>query len=68
MAARIIAVADTYDAITSHRPYQTAMSRGFAVERIRSLAISELDPRVVAAPEIVIELRQLSMEQNELPN
>jgi putative nucleotidyltransferase with HDIG domain len=68
MTARIIAVADTYDAITSHRPYQTAMSRAFAVERIRSLAASKLDPRVVAALEMVIELGQLFTEQDKAPN
>ncbi len=68
MTSRIIAVADTYDAITSHRPNQPAMSRGFAVERIRSLAESKLDSRVVAALEIVIEFGQLFTEQGELPN
>jgi putative nucleotidyltransferase with HDIG domain len=68
MAARIIAVADTYDAITSHRPYQNAMSRGFAVERIRSLAVFKLDSRVVAALEMVIKLRQLFTERDEPPN
>jgi putative nucleotidyltransferase with HDIG domain len=68
MAARIIAVADTYDAITSHRPYQIAMSRRFAVERIRSLAVSNLDPRIVAALEVVIKLGQLFTKTNELPN
>jgi HD-GYP domain-containing protein (c-di-GMP phosphodiesterase class II) len=68
MTARIIAVADTYDAITSHRPYQTAMSRGFAVQRIRSLAVSKLDPRVVAALEIAVEFGCLFTEQNIAPN
>jgi putative nucleotidyltransferase with HDIG domain len=68
MTARIIAVADTFDAITSHRPYQTAMSRRFAVERIRSLAVSKLDPRIVAILEVVIKLGQLFTKTNELPN
>ena len=47
--ARIIAVADTLDAITTNRPYQSAMDLDFAMERIRSLAISRFDPEVVAA-------------------
>jgi putative nucleotidyltransferase with HDIG domain len=68
LVARIIAVADTYDAITSQRPYQPAMSRGFAVERIRSLAVSKLDPRVIAALETVIRVTQLFEAQAELPN
>ena len=34
--ARIIAVADTFDAITTNRPYQSAMDLEYALERIRS--------------------------------
>ena len=48
LMARIIAVADTLDAITTNRPYQSAMDLDFAIERIRSLAISRFDPDVVA--------------------
>ena len=51
LMARIIAVADTLDAITTNRPYQSAMDLDFALERIRSLAISRFDPEVVAALE-----------------
>jgi hypothetical protein len=50
------------------RQYQTATNRAFAVERIRSLAVSKLDPRVVAALEIVIKLMQVFTERYELPN
>ena len=49
MMARIIAVADTLDAITTNRPYQSAMDLDFALERIRSLAVSKFDPDVVNA-------------------
>jgi HD-GYP domain-containing protein (c-di-GMP phosphodiesterase class II) len=49
MMARIIAVADTLDAITTNRPYQSAMDLGYAIERIRSLAISKFDANVVNA-------------------
>ena len=51
LMARIIAVADTLDAITTNRPYQSAMDLDFALERIRSLAISRFDPEVVSALE-----------------
>jgi HAMP domain-containing protein/HD superfamily phosphohydrolase YqeK len=54
MMARIIAVADTFDAITTNRPYQTAMDIQFARDRIHSLAISKFDPVVVAALEASI--------------
>ena len=52
--ARIIAVADTFDAITTNRPYQSAMDLEYALERIRSLAISRFDPKVVEALESAI--------------
>jgi putative nucleotidyltransferase with HDIG domain len=54
LMARIIAVADTLDAITTNRPYQSAMDIDFAIERIRSLAVSRFDPTVVAALETAI--------------
>jgi HAMP domain-containing protein len=54
MMARIIAVADTFDAMTTNRPYQSAMDLEFALERIRSLAISKFDPAVVKALESAI--------------
>ena len=55
LMARIISVADTLDAITTDRPYQAASGIEFAVERIRSLAVTRYDPRVVAALETAIE-------------
>jgi HD-GYP domain-containing protein (c-di-GMP phosphodiesterase class II) len=61
MMARIIAVADTFDAITTNRPYQTAMDIQFARDRIHSLAISKFDPAVVAALEASIESGRLRL-------
>jgi len=49
LMARVIAVADTLDAITTNRPYQSAMDLTYAVERIQSLAVSRFDPAVVDA-------------------
>src|SRR6202030_2729480 len=37
MMARIIGVADTLDAMTTNRPYQTAMELDYAMNRIRAL-------------------------------
>jgi len=54
MMARIIAVADTLDAITTNRPYQSAMDLEYALDRIRSLAVTRFDPQVVAALEKAI--------------
>ena len=61
MMARIIAVADTFDAMTTNRPYQTAMEVEFAVERIKSLAISKFDPEVVQALVTAIETGKLRL-------
>ncbi len=47
--ARIIAVADTLDAMTTNRPYQAAMDLGASMERIRSLQVKKFDPAVVDA-------------------
>jgi HD-GYP domain-containing protein (c-di-GMP phosphodiesterase class II) len=52
--ARIIAVADTFDAITTNRPYQSAMDLEYALERIRSLSVTRFDPKVVEALESAI--------------
>ena len=61
LMARIIAVADTLDAITTNRPYQSAMDLDYAIERIRSLAQSGFDPRVVAALESAIHAGKLRL-------
>ncbi|HLX07136.1 MAG TPA: HD domain-containing phosphohydrolase [Thermoanaerobaculia bacterium] len=47
--ARIVAVADTFDAITTNRPYQTAANLQFAVETITRLTGSRFDAKVVTA-------------------
>lgn len=47
--ARILAVADTYDALVSDRPYRRGMRPGQAVEVIGRQAGVQLDPGVVEA-------------------
>jgi GAF domain-containing protein len=47
--ARIISVADTYDAMTSDRPYRKGLDKRFAVSEIRYCAGSQFDPKVVRA-------------------
>lgn len=49
LAARILALADVYDALTSERPYKEAWSHPRAVEWITSQAGKHFDARVVAA-------------------
>jgi putative two-component system response regulator len=49
LAARIVAVADVYDALTSERPYKTALRPEVAREMIERETGSHFDPEVVAA-------------------
>lgn len=49
LGARIIAVADTFDALTSARPYRPAKSHEFAIAILREEAGVQLDAAVVAA-------------------
>jgi len=51
--ARIIAVADTFDALTTNRPYQQARDAEAALKVIQSLSGKRLDPTAVAAIEAV---------------
>jgi HD-GYP domain-containing protein (c-di-GMP phosphodiesterase class II) len=49
LAARIVAVCDAYDAITSDRCYRPARSRSAAREELRREAAGQFDPAVVEA-------------------
>ncbi|PYV76294.1 MAG: hypothetical protein DMG96_14665 [Acidobacteria bacterium] len=49
MLARIIAVADTFDALTTNRPYQQAHDCEDALRIIHSISGKRLDPTAVAA-------------------
>ena len=48
LAARIIAVCDAYVAMTSDRPYRSAVSTAEAIEELRGCAGSQFDPAVVS--------------------
>jgi putative nucleotidyltransferase with HDIG domain len=49
LGARIVAVADTFDAVTSKRPYRDAMAEREALSLLWSEAGRQLDPKVVTA-------------------
>lgn len=46
---RVITVADTFDAMTTDRPYQKAFTLEFALNRIKSMSGIKYDPKVVDA-------------------
>lgn len=47
LGARIVAVADAYDAMISNRPYRRAFSQAIAIERLRANADIQFDGEVV---------------------
>lgn len=49
LAARVLAVADAFDAMTSERPYRPALLMREALEELYSNAGGQFDPRVVEA-------------------
>jgi len=48
LAARIIAVADAYDAMISDRPYRKALSKEYALNEIMNCSGKQFDPMIVA--------------------
>lgn len=49
LVSRMLAVADTWDAMTSDRPYRRGMDDSEALLRLKKAAGSQLDPRMVTA-------------------
>ena len=66
LMARIIGVADTLDAMTTNRPYQTAMDLDYAMERIRALAGTKFDSVVVNALESAVQHGKLRLSAVEV--
>jgi len=65
LSARIVAVADCYDAVTTDRPYQKAYEPRFAAEVITKLAGSRFDAKVVTAFLRAFELGDLVQHVRE---
>jgi len=60
--AAIIAVADAFDAMTSARPYKSALSNEEALQELALFAGRQFNPRLVQVLHEVIESRPLSAE------
>jgi len=54
LESRIILIADTFDAMTSNRPYRDAIPRAVALAEIERVAGSQLDPSAAALVRDVI--------------
>lgn len=60
LGARILAVADSYEAMTSDRPYRRAMPKERAIRELKAGSGTQFDPRVVKAFLSVLEKGDLS--------
>jgi HD-GYP domain-containing protein (c-di-GMP phosphodiesterase class II) len=74
LMARIIAVADSFDAMTHDRTYQTAMEGGYALRIIRTLSGRKFDEKVVeafcrvyASGEVVLPKRKEATKKQGVP-
>ena len=63
LLARVIAVADTFDALTTNRPYQQAHTPDQALGIIKNLAGKRLDPAAVAALLAVYERGEIKIQR-----
>ena len=65
LVARIIAVADTFDAMTTSRPYRSGLPREKAAAEIIAAAGSQLCPRVVASFRALFENGRFTLAASE---
>lgn len=63
--ARIIFIADTYDAMTSTRPYRLALEREAAFRELRKYAGTQFDPTLVETFILAISRRQQAAESED---
>ena len=62
LAARIAAVADSFDAMTSHRPYRRGRTLDEAVAELRRCAGTQYDARMVAALELAVGRGMIALD------
>jgi len=65
MPVRIIGLADTFDAMTSERPYRESLSLGSTLSEIVRLAPQKLDPQAVQA--LLVQVRRDAVGSNRTP-
>ena len=65
VGARIVAIADSYDAMTTDRPYRAALSQQEAVRRLREGSGTQWDADLVECFVMLIETGQLQLPIND---
>ena len=63
LGARVVAVCDAFDAMTTNRPYRHRIGEPAALAELRRCAGTQFDPRVVAAFVRVLEREMTAAEQ-----
>lgn len=66
IGARILAVADAYDAMTSNRPYRKSLNKKDVVDELKSEALAQFDPKCVDA--FIQYLNNSPLEDNKTDN
>ncbi len=66
LMARIIGVADTFDAITTTRPYQNAYSTDYALQTITKLTGKRFDPKIVHAFMLAFEAGHIQVDKDKV--
>lgn len=64
---RLITIADTFDAMTTDRPYQKAFTLEFALNRIRTMSGVKYDPKMVEAFGTACELGKIKLHKPSRP-
>lgn len=67
MLPRVIAVADTFDALTTNRPYQQAHDPEAALRIIHNLSGKRLDPAAVAALTAIYQRGEIRIQRPTMP-
>ncbi len=65
LGGRIFAVADSFDALTSNRPYRLALNREDAIELIKQGSGTRYDPEIVQAFLEVMSQERRNSDENE---
>jgi putative nucleotidyltransferase with HDIG domain len=65
MAARIITVADTFDAMTTTRPYREALDPAVAIAELEEYAGTQFCPEAVAAFRAALEAGDVNMDPGD---
>ena len=65
LPVRIVALADSFDAMTSERPYRERLSVGTALQELVRLTPLKYDPQTVQA--LLIQIRRDAIGSNQIP-